>query len=185
MCVDKLVSDLKRSDCTASEKAGFKPYVKIVKYSDILTWCGFGNSTDIAFSENQKKLVATGDIILKANKKWSTIEAAEVGMIKLSSKKNGNAWTSELKIRLQNSLESRGWSKGAIGARLVILSFETEGDKPLLIGHSDGYYAEVKKDGAEAEFGEKYSDDKYLDITFTYEPELPFVYVGAIDEVEV
>ena len=72
MCVDKLVSDLKRSDCVASEKAGFKPYLKVAKYSDVLTFCGFGNSTDSTFSENQKKLVTSGDIVLKPNKKWST-----------------------------------------------------------------------------------------------------------------
>lgn len=183
MCIDKLLSDLKRSDCVASEKAGFKPYMKIVKFSDILTWPGFGDSLDVSLSINQKKLSTTGDITLKVGKTWSRIEAAETGMIKLTCKKNGNAWTSELKIRLQNSLESRGWTKGLVGSRLVALVYETEGDKPLIFGHSDGFYLEVKKDGAEADFGEKYSDDKFLDIMFQYEPELPYVYSGEVDMV--
>ena len=61
----------------------------------------------------------------------------------------------------------------------VVLVFETDGALPVLLGHSDGYFAEFKKDGADVEFGEKYEDDKYADIMLEYKPLMPFNYTGA------
>lgn len=179
----KEISKLKRSDCVASEKAGFKPYILVVLLSDILTWCTFGDNTGTGYSTLEKKVLTKGDIVLKTGIFWQRIESAETGMVKVDTKKSGNAYMTEMKQRLQNSMETRGFLSDIPGSRLVVLAFETDGEFPILLGHSEGYYAEFKKDGAELQFGEKYADDKFADITLEYQPEMPFNYTGVHLEV--
>ena len=183
----KEISKLKRSDCVASEKAGFKPYILVVLYANILTWCGFGDKSIAAgsYSKNEKKVLTTGDIVLKQGEFWQRIESADTGMLKVTTKKAGNAWMTELKQRLQNSMETRGFLSDIPGSRLVVLAFEKDGALPILLGHSDGDYAEFKKDGADVEFGEKYEDDKFADITLEYKPEMPYNYAGVHLEAAV
>lgn len=182
-CVDKDVEDLRRSDCVASKKSGFKPFVLFAKWSDVTTWPQFGDSTAVNRTVSEKTLITKNDVILALGKTWKKIEAADVGMIKLSSKKNGNAWMTDLKIRLQNSLDSRGWASANTATRFVAIVFETEESDGLLFGHPDGYNIQPKKDGGEADWGEKYEDDKFLDLTLEYKPFLPFQYNGSLTGV--
>lgn len=175
----KEINKLKRSDCVASEKSGFKPFILLALFSDIVKWCTFGNNTTAGFSTLEKKVLTKGDIELTAGKFWQRVESSELGMIKVSTKKAGNAFMTELKQRLQNSLETRGFLTDIPGSRLVALVFETDGALPVLLGHSDGYFAEFKKDGADVEFGEKYEDDKYADIVLEYKPLMPYNYTGV------
>lgn len=181
-CIEKDVKDLLRRDCVANKKAGFRPYILLAKWNDVLTWPTF-KSTDITLSENEKDVTTTGDIVLKAGKAFKKIEAVEIEKIDLNTKKNGNSFETELKLKAQNTDDSRGWCKNATGVRFIALVYENDYEKPLLLGHENGYFVELKKDGVDAKFGMVYSDDKSIDLAFDYKPEVPFRYTGAIDTI--
>jgi hypothetical protein len=179
-CIDKDLSNLKRSDCVAAEKSGFKPYLLIATWADIETWCTFGNNAEESYSANEKKVLTAGNISLKAGKKWIKAEVIDLEKIKVSFKKNKNSVTSDIEGHFQNSMETRGWSKDLFGKRVVILAYETESSLPLLFGHSDGWFAEIKPDGMEGDFGMTFVDEKQIKITFEYKPLMPYNYTGTI-----
>ena len=181
-CIEKDMKDLLRHDCEAAKKAGFKPYLLIAKWNQVTDWYTVGTPIQ-GMSDNEVAVTTSGNITLKAGKSFHRIEAMEKGMIKMNTKKNGNVFETELKIRCQNTDDVRGWTVNRTGERLVILSFELENEPPIILGSKD-FYAEIKKDGADIEFGEKFTDDKFTDITFTYDPIMPYRYKGTIDEVE-
>lgn len=182
---EKEIKKLMRSDCIAGHRAGFRPYILFALMNDVSAWCTFGDETAITYSALEKKVLTKGNITLKEGKFWQRVEVLDQGKIKLTTKKAGNAWKTEAKARLQNSMETRGWLTDAQGSRLIALVFESDETNPILLGHKDGYYAELKKDGGDVEFGEMFDDDKYADITLEYMPNMPFNYTGTYPEVAV
>jgi hypothetical protein len=186
-CVETAVRELQRKDCFAKKNAGFKPYMLFAKLSDVKTWCEFGDSsaaaTSAGYSELEKTLITKGDIVLNGTLKWVKVDAIEKAKIKIETKKDGNNRKTDISISVQNSLEARAWSDDIFGVRLIALVYETDESSPLLFGHSDGFFIELKKDGATDSYGEKYEDDKMIMHNFMYEPKRPFVYLGKVNGV--
>lgn len=180
-CVDTAIRELTRKDCFAKKNSGFKPYILFAKLTDVKTWCDFGDASNTGYSELEKNLITKGNIVLNGTTKWVRVDAIEKGKIKIETKKNGNNRVSEISIPVQNSLEGRAWSDDIFGVRLVALVYETDETSPLLFGHSDGFFIELKKDGATDSYGEKYDDDKMIMHNFMYEPKRPFVYLGTVN----
>jgi hypothetical protein len=181
-CVETAIQALARKDCEAKKNAGFKPYMLFAKLSEVKTWCEFGDPTSSgSYSALEKTLITKSNIVLNGSLKWVKVDAIDKGKIKIETKKNGNNRVTEIVLPTQNTLEARAWADDILGTRLVALVYETDESNPLLFGHSDGFFLELKKDGSTDTYGEKYEDDKMIMHTFTYEPKRPFVYLGTVN----
>lgn len=181
MCVEEEIESIKRSACVASEISGFVPYFLVAKWSDILSFPTIGNSTASGYTKSEKRLMTVGSFIFNPGKTWNRIEAAELQKIDLETTAKGNSWESVMKVMIQNSMHTRGWSDAMKNERLVILAFESDKTNPVLLGTSQ-YFAKFGKDKAKVKFGGDFNAEKGIDIEIEFMPKMPAVYMGTVVE---
>ena len=172
-------------DNLEDEQAGLKEIIPVWLHQDVESYPAYSTAADVqnGITESMAKLRADGPIVMKASKFPIQLHCI-LGKSKLNIKSSKRSTNTELKLHVQNTAHNRGVFHSLQRSKFSIGAPQTEGDM-ILIGQSSGtdvgYLAEVQdQDGVMAEFGEDFSDDKYVEVIIVCRPKHPVVYAEAI-----
>lgn len=177
-CVDKVLNDVIECAADESKFAGFSRQLAIARPSEILTWPTFNAAASGDEDEADEAVKTSSAFAFKTGFCFKKIPAIleQVGMV---VKKDGNSFTTELTLRMQNNSHNRGWLQNEAGTQLVILAKEPDETYYNLLGRPD-FPARIKKDGGTIEFGKEFNSDEYIEVVFEYKPFVPAIYTGAV-----